>query len=811
MEIPLIMEEYRCGTQTVVLDIIPEIVKTETFEIQNPPAEGVVKSAFVVKVGFAVEVTGFVEDADFRFVRTGTSTEVGEITNIQEAYADFTTDGGDPFQNDSSSDGFLSLNGRYYLVYVTPDVGLETTSTDTFQFEINPNTGIKTTGSEENGFVESTVGTYQLDVNVSSSFVFRNFEIPYVTISSNFSHKTFNPGALSAKIEYFSRSEDIGVEFYATSNNPGGEPIASDFSLKESDSFDSTDPPTDCINNTATFSDITESTLFSDKYSMTITLPTGKYNCLLAYTQTVDDTAIEKTLPIVFTSNQYFVNSGGSLDIGPKVFDTFYINAETPPPVSFGPDPTNEVQTNSREYTIRSESPSNGFNYFNIGLNLDVYNQLIDSSTDCDENLNWASNTKSDNTFITNNESQNGRFICVRNYNDFVTATFVTETVYSYEKLEVENIDTTNPTITSAALETAGTKTGNFVVDVAFSEEMANVSIDDFTFIQTENTTSVGTITEVQMHSDSNFDDSNPTNTTDSTTVLSGQYFKIFVDPEDDIETVSGSATYEFHINEDISDVAGNKVGASATNRKLSVDINTQANPTVSAELVDTGILGKEFVVNVSFSEEVVNVDAADFDFTETTGGTSAGSITSISAFEDSDFTTPDTTSDTSRYYQVSVTAIDGLISITDGYNFRVLNVTGSEIADKVGNLLDTGGSTDDVRLNFIISNIDTIKPTATIAAITDTKNTAFTVQVSFTETVNNVGLADFELTDGTDQKGSISSVFAYDGIETSSTFTVNSAFCVPVWLYCPYCCCWICCVNRDLYLTVYSFFYKGV
>ena len=48
-------------------------------------------------------------------------------------------------------------------------------------------------------------------------------------------------------------------------------------------------------------------------------------------------------------------------------------------------------------------------------------------------------------------------------------------------------------------------------------------------------------------------------------------------------------------------------------------------------------------MVNVSFSEEVV-VDAADFDFTETTGGTSAGSITSISAFEDSDFTTADNT-----------------------------------------------------------------------------------------------------------------------------------------------------------------------
>ena len=70
---------------------------------------------------------------------------------------------------------------------------------------------------------------------------------------------------------------------------------------------------------------------------MTITLPTGKYNCLLAYTQTVNGAAFEKTLPIVYRENQYFVSDGINLNIGVKVFYTFYINAETPPPVSFNP------------------------------------------------------------------------------------------------------------------------------------------------------------------------------------------------------------------------------------------------------------------------------------------------------------------------------------------------------------------------------------------------------------------------------------------------------------------------------------------
>ena len=205
----------------------------------------------------------------------------------------------------------------------------------------------------------------------------------------------------------------------------------------------------------------------------------------------------------------------------------------------------------------------------------------------------------------------------------------------------------------------------------------------------------------------------------------------------------------------------------------LEVDIDTQTNPTVSVDITNTGVsgvLGKEFVVDVSFSEEVVNVDVADFVFLETSGGTSAGSITSISAFEDSDFTTADTTPDTSRYYQVSVTAIDDLVSIANGYSFRILNVTGSAIADKVGNLLDIGASTDDVRLNFIISNIDTTKPTATIAAITDTKNAAFTVQVSFSETVNSVGLADFELTDGSTDVASVTKVEAFNSTFLNST-----------------------------------------
>ena len=83
----------------------------------------------------------------------------------------------------------------------------------------------------------------------------------------------------------------------------------------------------------------------------------------------------------------------------------------------------------------------------------------------------------------------------------------------------------------------------------------------------------------------------------------------------------------------------------------------------------------------------------------------------------------------------VPVTAVDDLVSIANGYAFRVLNDSTSAIADKVGNLLDDGGVSGDVRFNFLISNIDTTKPTATAElAVTGTQNGSFKVNVTFSE-----------------------------------------------------------------------------
>ena len=95
------------------------------------------------------------------------------------------------------------------------------------------------------------------------------------------------------------------------------------------------------------------------------------------------------------------------------------------------------------------------------------------------------------------------------------------------------SVDTKKPTAT-VAVDGSGIQVRNFAVNVTFSEEVENVSIDDFTFIQTGTANSAGTITGVEKHSDSNFNDQSP-----STTTQTGQYFKVLVEAINDIETDS--------------------------------------------------------------------------------------------------------------------------------------------------------------------------------------------------------------------------------------------------------------------------------
>ena len=345
-----------------------------------------------------------------------------------------------------------SLWGRYFVVTVVPGQGLS----GNYQFEIHPDTDIDTYVGDSK-YNPTDVDTYKLSVSVFSTFLFSDLKISDSTVTSSFEYKDYTLAGNLKKREFFSRSNQIDVEFIANSNNGGGHPLPADFALKESASFDPNDPPTDCSNNTPTFSNITPDTSTTNLYSMTITLPTGEYNCRLSYSQTISGTKTEKTQPIVFDGAQYTANV-----LAPHSFGTFYINTE-PREVSFNPLPATDVKTNSRSHEdITSTSAFDDLNYFNssIGANVDVYDEVIDQATDCDASLSWGTKTKTDDDFTTDNENQNGKYICVRVYDDFVTNNLSADSLYSYDKLLVENVDTTEPEFTTVTIASNNTNTG---------------------------------------------------------------------------------------------------------------------------------------------------------------------------------------------------------------------------------------------------------------------------------------------------------------------------------------------------------------
>ena len=96
--------------------------------------------------------------------------------------------------------------------------------------------------------------------------------------------------------------------------------------------------------------------------------------------------------------------------------------------------------------------------------------------------------------------------------------------------------------------------TGDFEINVSFSEEVSNVDIGDFRlvsrFADEVDDDTFGTIV-VEKHSDSTFTDENPITTDTTTTQLSGRYFKVIVSPQDDLMTDVGVTEYLFQVIDD--------------------------------------------------------------------------------------------------------------------------------------------------------------------------------------------------------------------------------------------------------------------
>ena len=311
---------------------------------------------------------------------------------------------------------------------------------------------------------------------------------------------------------------------------------------------------------------------------------------------------------------------------------------------------------------------------------------------------------------------------------------------------------------------------------------------DDFTFIQTGTTNSAGTITGVEKHSDSNFDDTSP-----STTTQTGQYFKVWVEAINDIATDS-TTTFTFNViaNTDqtslIKDTSENTFQADSNSSTL-VDINTKSDPTVSSVSAPNGTQIDVFDVNVTFSETVSNVDIGDFRLVlkgiDIAGATTFGTIV-VEAHSDSTFSdsSPSTTSTSTplsgRYFKVKVTPQDDLLTDTGvtEYEFQVINDTTNSIIDGASNTLGAQSFSGVIRGTADI-NIDTGHPKTTEVSLTvaGTQSTTFDVDVTFSESLLNVTTNNFEFTDGTNQQGVIESITIYNSdFTTEGTSTTDSS-----------------------------------
>ena len=340
-------------------------------------------------------------------------------------------------------------------------------------------------------------------------------------------------------------------------------------------------------------------------------------------------------------------------------------------------------------------------------------------------------------------------------------------------------------------------KNEDFEINVSFSEEVSNVDIGDFRLVlkgtDTSSATTFGTIV-VEKHSDSTFSDETPSTTTDATT-LSGRYFKVIVSPQDDLMTDVGVTEYAFQVIDDkansssIEDGAGNALGTQGISdiirATVDISIDTTHPKSELTSLDATGItqIG-DFEINVTFSEEVGNVDIGDFRLVlkgaDTSVDPTLGTIV-VEKHSDSTFsdTSPSTTTDATRlsgtYFKVIVTPQDDLMTDIDvtEYAFQVIDDTAnsSSIVDADGNTLVTQGLSGIIRATADI-NIDTAAPkTQFISADTDgeiTVTSTFAVNVLFTEAVENVGIGNFEITNGTDSSGIVESVTVYNALFTT-------------------------------------------
>ena len=273
--------------------------------------------------------------------------------------------------------------------------------------------------------------------------------------------------------------------------------------------------------------------------------------------------------------------------------------------------------------------------------------------------------------------------------------------------------DTTPPTLTSFTRQTPSqqnTSADTLVFRATFSEEVTNVDVADFAASGTSATvTNVATVTGESMQYD--------------ITVEGG-----------DLDDLNGAVGLDLSGFQDIEDLAGNALPSQEPDVDQMYEVSngdttppklssfTRQNPIEQATSAET------LVFRATFDEDVVNVDAADFTVTGTTG-----MITGVVSAND-------------RTYDITVSGGNIVTSnLTVG-----LNLSGSQnIEDTAGNALPNQEPPIDE--TYLVRN-DVVAPVLisfTRQDPSDQVTSADTLlfRATFTETVNNIDTSDFAVT----------------------------------------------------------------
>ncbi|HMM99089.1 MAG TPA: choice-of-anchor Q domain-containing protein, partial [Anaerolineales bacterium] len=279
-----------------------------------------------------------------------------------------------------------------------------------------------------------------------------------------------------------------------------------------------------------------------------------------------------------------------------------------------------------------------------------------------------------------------------------------------------------NPTVTSILRADANpTNAASVNFTATFSEDVTDVDAGDFDL------TTTGSVSGASIASVSG------SGTTYTVTVNTG--------------TGSGTIRLDVLASSDIKDLANNALSGLPYTGGEEYTIDKTA-PTVTITRADANPTNAASVdFSVTFSEDVVNVDAGDFDLTTT--GVPGASVYGISG--------------SGNAYTVTVDAVLG-----DG-TIRLDVSASSDIKDLAGNDLD-GLPYEDGEVYTVDKTAPTVTITRADANPTNAASVDFTV--TFSESVTNVDTSDFDLTTSGVTGASVASV---SGSGATYTVAVNT------------------------------------